>query len=88
MRPEGSVGHEWKADRLPHSGSVPSMVNAAILLCWVSPGWGARSTRVAPFRNAWLPLSGSTTLGPGLGATVFDRGQILTGFAHLSLSID
>jgi hypothetical protein len=29
MRPEGSLGHGWEADRRPHYGLVPDVINAA-----------------------------------------------------------
>jgi hypothetical protein len=38
MRPEGSVGPEWGADRRPRCGSVLGMVNAARHLQRVSLG--------------------------------------------------
>jgi hypothetical protein len=49
MRLDGSVGHEWEADRRPRCGSVPGVVNAAWYLWRVSLGPGARSNRVVPF---------------------------------------
>jgi hypothetical protein len=72
MWPEGSIGHEWEADRRPRYGSVPIVVNAASLLWWVNPGPGAGSTRVVLFRHTRPPLSGSATPGPELGVVGFD----------------
>jgi hypothetical protein len=43
MRLEGSVGHEWEADKHPLCGPVPSVVNAAGHLWRVSLGLGAGS---------------------------------------------
>jgi hypothetical protein len=80
MRHEGSVGHEWEADRRPRYGSVPCAVNAASHLWRVSPCPGAGSTRVVPFQHAWPPLSSSDTPNPRLGATGFDQGGSFQGW--------
>jgi hypothetical protein len=74
MRPEGSVGQEWEANRCPRCGSAPDVVNAASHLWRVGRRSGTGSSQVVPFRPARRPLSGSTTLVPGLGAAGFDRG--------------
>jgi hypothetical protein len=88
MRPEGSVGHEWKADRHPRCGSVPGAVNATSHLWWVSSVPDAGSNQVVPFRHARPPLSGSTTPKPGLDAVRFERGRILSGLTYMTFSID
>jgi hypothetical protein len=49
MRPEGSVGHEWEADRRSGCGSVLGVVNAVSHLWWASTGPDAGYTRVVPF---------------------------------------
>jgi hypothetical protein len=82
MRLDGSVGHEWEADRRPRYGSVPGVVNAAWYLWRVSPGPGTRSNRVAPFLHALPPLLGPTMCGLGLGVAGFDQRQVLPGLAH------
>jgi hypothetical protein len=88
MQPEGSVCHEWKADRRPRCGSRLGVVNAASHLWWVSPGSGTVSTRVAPFRHAQLPLLGSATRGLGLSAARSDQGRVLLELVHLPLPTD
>jgi hypothetical protein len=52
MRPEGSVGHEWEADRRTRCGSVLGMVNAGSHLWRVSPRPDTGSTQVVSFRHA------------------------------------
>jgi hypothetical protein len=88
MWPEGSISHEWEADRRPHRGSVRGVVNAVSYLWRASLRLGAGSTRVAPFRHAQLPKSGSDTPDPGLGVAGSDRGRVLPGLAHLALRTD
>jgi hypothetical protein len=85
MQTEGSIGHVWEADRRPCCSLVLGMVNAASHLWRVSPELGVGFTRVAPFRHVWLPLSGSTTPGPRLGAAGFNRRWVLPGLIHLFL---
>jgi hypothetical protein len=81
MRPEGSVSHEWEADRCPRCDSVLGVVNAAGHLWRISLWPGTRSTRVVPFRHTCPPLSGSATPNPRLGALGFDWGQVRPGLA-------
>jgi hypothetical protein len=58
--------------RGPRCGSALGMVNVASHLWRVSLRPGVGSTQVIPFRHAPRPLSGSATLGLGLGAAGFD----------------
>jgi hypothetical protein len=88
MQPDESVGHELEADRRPHCGSVPGVVNAASHLWRDSPGPGVGSTRVVPFRHAHPPLSGSAKPDLDLDAAGFDRGRILLGLTHVPLPAD
>jgi hypothetical protein len=51
MRPEGTVGHEWEANRRPCCGSVPGMVNAASLMAGQSRAWRGDRRRGLIFRE-------------------------------------
>jgi hypothetical protein len=65
MRPEGLVGHEWKADRCPCYDSVPGMVNAASHLWRVSPEPGAGPTQPVPSDTSVLPCQAPPRLALG-----------------------
>jgi hypothetical protein len=55
MQPEGSVGHEWEADRRSRCGSVPGVVNVASHLWRVSQGRARVPLEWFPFDTPVLP---------------------------------
>jgi hypothetical protein len=66
VRPEGSVGLEWEADRRPRCGSVLGVVNTASHLWQVSSGpgedpleWYPSNTPVLPCQAPPCPALGS-----------------------------
>jgi hypothetical protein len=78
---EGSVGHEWEVNRLPCYGSVPSVVNGAVIYGGSVWGrtrhllqWFPFDTHVLPRQAPPRPAPGSvprdsTVVGPsGVGA--------------------
>jgi hypothetical protein len=77
MKPEVLVGHEREADQRHAVGRCQTWLSAVSYLWRVSMRPDARSTRLFPFLQSWLPLSGSATPDPGLGATGFNRGWVL-----------
>jgi hypothetical protein len=88
MRIEGSVGHDWEADRRSCRGSVPSVVNATGYLRQASLGLDMGSTRVVSLRHAWPLVPGSSMPDLGLGVVWLDRGQVLLGLTYLPLLAD
>jgi hypothetical protein len=55
MQPEGSVGHEWEADRPPHCGLAPGVVNVAWHLWRVSLGQARDPLQWFPFDTLVVP---------------------------------
>jgi hypothetical protein len=71
MWPKEFVGHEWEASRCPTIARCQASLMEQVIHGG-QQGPGAGSIRVVPFQHAYLPLSGSATLGPRLDAVGFD----------------
>jgi hypothetical protein len=88
MRSEGSVGHEWEADRRPRCGSVPVVVNTTSHLWRTSPDRVRDPLDWFPYDTPDLPCQALPCPTPGSMPRVSTGGGVLLGLAHLSLPRD
>jgi hypothetical protein len=77
MKPEVLVGHEQEVDRRRAVARCQTWLSAVSYLWQVSMRPDAGSTRLFPFLQSWLPLSGSATPDPRIGAPGFDWRRVL-----------